>query len=248
MHSAEQTSLLYFNYATPKPFRIYLAQLANGPAGGGRYLQTVMQFQGQFKELGAQVILRLFDQTGEPLTLNLSGHEDTVFEFYVSSLTAKRLISDGFGEELAVGYASIESTIPIAAQSIVRTLNSDGVPIHEAGVEATEGRRTAVIPVEHDPVTGLNSGVAIVNVGDKGGVVTISLVGMKPDEVSFLPSFILEPGEHRAVFITELFDFLVETPFFGSLNVNSQEPAAVTSLRTYNGVSWSSLPVGSSQK
>ncbi len=249
--SAEQTSILYFNYTNPRPFHTYLAQIANGPAGGGTYLQTVLQFQSQFDRGRAEVVLRLFDQAGEPLTLNLSGEENSVFEFDLISLTSRRLISDGVGEELTVGYASIESTRPIAAQAIVRTLGSNGLPIHEAGVEATEARPNASIPVERDPTAGLNSGVAIVNVGDKESVVTIGLLdetGVKPEEVFNFPSFILEPGEHRAVFLTEIFDFLVDRAFVGSLSVTSREPAAVTSFRTYKGVAWSSLPVGSTQK
>jgi len=247
--AAEQTSSFFFNYTNPCPFHTYLAQIANGPAGVGTSWQTVLQVQGLFKSERADVVLRLFDQSGEPLTLDLSGEENSVFEFRLGT-GVKRLISDGTSEELAVGYASIESTLPVAAQSILRTLGSNGLPIHEAGVEATEGKPTVRIPVERNPVAGLNSGVAIVNVGDKKSVVIIGLrdeAGNVPEEVNFL-DFFLGPGEHRAVFITELFEFLVDTPFVGSLSVMSQGPVAVTSLRTYKGVAWSSLPVGSTQK
>jgi hypothetical protein len=248
--AAEQTSSLFFNYTSPRTFRTYLAQIANGPTGVGTSLQTVLQVQGLSELQGTDIVLRLFDQAGEPLTLNLSGEENSVFEFDLFT-GVKRLISDGASEEMAIGYVSIESTRPIAAQAIFRTLDPDGIPIHEAGVEATEGRPTVRIPVEHDPVSGLDTGVAIVNVGEREGVVILSLrneVGAKPEEVGNAPNFILQPGEHRAVFITEQFEFLVDTPFVGSLSVISQEPAAVTSLRTYKGVAWSSLPLGSTQK
>jgi hypothetical protein len=72
------------------------------------------------------------------------------------------------------------------------------------------------------------------------------------------PLLTLAPGEHKALCLSEICDlpghyvyrtsFPFDEDFKGSLQVISDEPVCVTSLRTRRGWLVSSLPVGSTQR
>ena len=65
-----------------------------------------------------------------------------------------------------------------------------------------------------------------------------------PDQgESLQTSFPLEPGQHLAEFIDELFPELVGVDATGTLSVYSELPVVVTALRTQNGYPLSSYPV-----
>jgi hypothetical protein len=92
----------------------------------------------------------------------------------------------------------------------------------------------------------LDSGLALVNSSDRQNKVTILL--FSEDRTLFADrSITLGPKEHRARFLTEMFQFLPPN-FRGSVEISSPEPVASVILRTRRGLAVTSLPVGSMER
>ena len=109
----EQINSLIIDYLEPRSFKKYLPQIAHGRAGDF-LLQTTLQIQNLYasSQVEVWVKLLLFDQAGDPLTLNLNGEENSSFEFTLSYLRLKQLTTEGPADKVAVGYACIESNYP----------------------------------------------------------------------------------------------------------------------------------------
>ena len=139
--------------------------------------------------------------------------------------------------ELQVGYATINadetSSLPVAT-ALFSFRNAQGILVAEVGVEAVEPIRRGRIFVDQD---GTRTGLALANSGDQS--VTAALIlrnaaGLEIDQ----SQLILEPREHIAVFVDELFPGALED-LTGSLTFETeaeeQRLAAVT-LRQSNNV------------
>ena len=248
--NAEQISCLRIEFLEERTFKTYLAQIGDGKTGQ-LVFQTIIQIQNLFGQ-EIEATLRLFDQAGNPLILTLDGESGAEFELTLPYLTMRHLETKGVNEQVSVGYACIESDLPIVAQAIYRVADTTGAAFSEAGVQSDGGKIIHVLSVERDVDTGLDSGIALVNVGDAETSVFVSLIalsGETPEEVQNAPPVVilLQSGGHKALFLSELFAPLADGKFRGSLKIISKEPTAVTSLRTINGILVSSVPVGSTQ-
>ena len=111
--------------------------------------------------------------------------------------------------ELQVGYATINadetSSLPVAT-ALFSFRNAQGILVAEVGVEAVEPIRRGRIFVDQD---GTRTGLALANSGDQS--VTAALIlrnaaGLEIDQ----SQLILEPREHIAVFVDELFPGALE--------------------------------------
>lgn len=255
--AAEQISDIRAEFLSPVKFKVYLPQIVHGRAGNLSF-QTVIQVQsvltGVIADAENAVRLRLFDQTGAPLRMTLDEKEGSEFEFNLgtsprlSTFGSRQLQTAGVSDVI-VGYASIESNLPIVAHALVRVLRSDGLLHSETGMSSGEGRITHVAIVERDPQIALDTALAIVNVGDSDARVEFRLTDETGEALSGSQRrFELRPGEQRAFFFSELFNNFRDSQIRGQVAIWSDKPIVVASLRTFGGLPTSSQAIGSTQR
>ncbi|MGI8782764.1 MAG: hypothetical protein ACR2L2_03825 [Acidobacteriota bacterium] len=250
---AEQISDVWMEFLSPRNFKVYLPQIVHGGTGNLSF-QTVIQIQsllrGENPRTENEVRLRFFDQAGAPLRMTLDGTEGSEFQFRFGSFGSRQLQTAGSSQRVVIGYASIESSLPMIAHAIFRVFRSDGSLQSETGTPSGEGRIIHVAKVERDPQIALDTAFAIVNVGNVEAHLEFRLedeAGQPPRDGS-QERFVLRPGEHRAFFFSELFNFFNDKKFRGHLAIWSNEPAVVVALRTFGGLPSSSLAIGSTQR
>ncbi len=261
----EEVHELWMEPLRPRTFRTCLAQVADGSVGELR-LRTLLVFQNPYESFGdtfaTRVRVSFFDSAGEPLELLPGGSAGAVVEFDRPKYSPHWLESGGPPGGLRVGYATIESSLPVDVLGILQTVSGASEIVSEVGVEAREPKVYQVFPVEWKAAVRLDTGFAIANPGDRETKVQLILYDpstkFKPPWMLNWPRLTLAPREHKAVFLSEICSlpgefrlcrsFPFDEDFEGSLQVISDEPVCVTSLRTRQGWLISSLPVGSTQR
>jgi hypothetical protein len=258
---------IWLEYLVERPFRLYIPQLAVGRVGS-RQLEMLLQLQTLYTWSDQEVVVRFFDSAGEPLELTVDGTPRSDLSLRLAYFLSVRVkITAPEEEGVEVGYAEIESKLPLAAQGIYRVWDEETGQVNEIGIEAQEAKVFHVFPVDWEAQERLDTGFAIVNPGDQPAEVTLRPFDpdnrFKPPWLKNWPQLTLLPGEHKALFLSEICglpqpspliiwcyegSFPVEEDFASSLLVVSDQPVAVTSLRTRQGWLISSLPVGSTQR
>lgn len=267
----EEVHRLWMEYLRPKTFCTCLAQIADGSAGEWR-LRTLLQFQNPYESFrigdtfATRVSVKFLDSAGEPLALPMGGSPKSGVEFDLPKYSPHRLETSGTAGGVLVGYATIESNLPVDVLGILQIIDGGSEVVTEVGVEAKEPKVFQVFPVEWRAGLGLDTGFAIANPTTRETTVQLKpydpKTRFKPPWLQAWPSFTLQPGEHKSLFLSEICGlpepspriswcysgFPSEQDFEGSLQVISDEPVCVTSLRTLRGRLISSLPVGSTQR
>lgn len=254
--TAEEVFDIRAEFLSPHKFKVYLPQIVHGRAGNLSF-QTIIQIQTMLSGVTEDrpVRLRVFDQTGAPLRMRLDDMEGSEFDFKLGSVPtlqtfgSRQLHTTNSSDNIVVGYASIESDLPIIAHAIIRVLRADGSLQSETGMPSGEGRVTYVATVSREPGIELDSAFAIVNVGDSEAKVRFGLTtetGELPDS-DYQKSFVLHLGEQRAFFLSELFTDLREE-IHGQVAIWSDQPIVVAAIRTFRGLPTSSQAIGSTQR
>lgn len=237
----EQIQDLRFEPLTPQSFQVYLAQVASGSAGNLR-IETVVQVQNL---LGGSQTTRIdfFDDNGDPIQVTIDGELVTSLEFTLTS-RASRIFHVGDEGSLQSGYARVESDQPVLAQAIYRVFR-EGELAGEAGIDSASARYSQALTFEL--TSDLELGLAIVNPGAATAHIGVAVINQ--DVTDFVQANVdLEPGQHRAFFISELVESLDQERFPGGVvRITSTQPVAVTGLRTRAGVPSASLATGSTE-
>jgi len=260
----EEVYDLWLEYRDHRPFRTVVAQIAQG-RDSKRGLDLILQIQNLYGRRN-QVTVKFFDSAGQPLELPFEGEWKTSLEFDILQATSVRAETSHSESGVRVGYAILESTLPVAAQAIFRMVDAESKLLSEAGVEARETRVSQAFPVEWRSEERLDTGFAFANPGEREASIWLQLWDsvhpFRPPWMWGWPTLTLAPGEHKAMFLSEICDlpgpgsmvswcsngFPSDQDFEGSIQVISDEPIGVTSLRTLRGYLISSLPVGSTQR
>ena len=250
-------------------FVTYVAQVARGRAGGVA-IETILQVQ-TLLTLRVTGRIRFVDQSGQPLVLTIDGAERSEIDLDLPVAgSARFLVESGDGPPQA-GYVCIESNYPLTASAVYRITSGSspiaqqsGLPISEAGVASDQAKTFHAIAVERLIQEGVDTGIAVANTGQVEARINFLIV---EEDGNFFPDGILnglildlDPGEQVAFFLSEYCqvepaenfttcrsDFLSDSDFRGSIYVQSNQPTAVTTLRTIDGLPRSSLPSGSTQ-
>ena len=90
----------------------------------------------------------------------------------------------------------------------------------------------------------LSTAVAFANPMDERAIVYLRFRFEPVQSEDLYTSVTLEPGQHLAEFIDELFPELANLDTVGTLTIWSEVPVVLTALRTLNGYPMSSYPVG----
>ena len=251
---AEQIDNLILQYVSRPTFQAYLAQIGDGiippgvlPQGSGALRTTILVTN--VSNSTAQGDLRLLESSGAPLGLNLDGTVVEMLDLTIPPSTTLSFTSRGDRDPPSSGYAVIQSNVPVEATAIFQILDDDGNVFTEGGVGSTSGQVSQVGAVQRFVQLGVNSGIAVVNTSDAASDATAFLLTSSGEVIQVEEGQLdLLGGQHRAVFLDELFEDLPEGDVAGSLLVASDQPLAIVVLRTIFGLVSSSLPVGSTQR
>ncbi len=239
----EQIDDFIFDYGSSHVFNTYVSQVAEA-----LQLQTVLVVSN-LSATTADGELRLFDTTGAPLSLDLSGTTASVFPFSIEPFGSSTFNTSGVGPAVSVGYACIEANAPVESTAIFRILDAEGNATSEAGIGGSTGKYISVGVVQRRIEGDINSGIAAVNISPEANSSNIRLLDGNGVEIASDFDFLdLEGGQQKARFLNEIFPDVPAQDLDGTLVITSDKPLAVAILRTAAGLVISSLPVGSTQK
>ena len=239
----EQIDDFIFDYGPSHVFNTYVAQVADA-----LQLQTVLVVSN-LSATTADGELMLFDTTGAPLSLDLSGTTASVFPFSIEPFGSSTFNTSGLGPTVSVGYACIEANAPVESTAIFRILDAEGNATSEAGIGGSTGKYISVGVVQRRIEGDFNSGIAAVNISSEANSSNIRLLDGDGVEIASDLDFLnLEEGQQKARFLNEIFPDVPAQDLDGTLVITSDKPLVVAILRTAAGLVISSLPVGSTQK
>ena len=189
---------------------IYFAQFGNGEGLRSEIVltnpsdsNTVLGSVGFYDDVGQTLSIDITVSTAIDATVSVQTHSlqyaDSA-EFSINPLGSLTLSTDGTGQ-LTVGSAIVSSDERLGG--VIR-FSIEGVGI--AGVGTSESLDSFIIPVTRRE-TGLNTGVAILNVEQNPVSVTLSLYNQNGELVPGGSGSIvdLSPLGHSAKFVSELF-------------------------------------------
>ena len=146
----------------------------------------------------------------------------------------------GLSAALAAGWARAMCSGPVKASLLFRQYDSAGVPVAEAGVNATTVPAKRFVTFAERAAGQPGTGVAYANPSDTAAVVTFTA---RDETGRMLPSInqTLMPEGHGAQNMAGLF---ARSSFAGSLEITSSEPIVSLSLNAEAPPIFSSLPPG----
>jgi hypothetical protein len=240
--AAEQIDDLIFQYMERPRFNTYFAQVAD-MAGFVQTLVVVSNLSNSTAQ-GELRFLRGKEGVGhEPMTMQIDGVQASTFPFTIPPYSSKIFNTGGASAEPKIGYAAIDSSVPVEGTAIFQILEAGKVS-HEAGVSAAVCQSMLVGPVQRQG--SINSGVAVINTNMTEAMdAQILLVDEEGNVVASNQTLLdLGPGGHKAAFLDEIFGDSITANFRGSVIITSSKPVAVVIVRADAGIMRSSLPVG----
>ena len=141
---------------------------------------------------------------------------------------------------LAPGWAKAACTGPVKASLLFRQYNSEGIPVAEAGVNATAVPATRFVTFAEQAEGKTGTGAAYANPSATAAHVTFTAKDTAGQTLASVVRTLLPEG-HDAQVMSALFGF---TNFIGSLEITSTEPIVSLSLNFEATPVFSSLPPG----
>lgn len=246
--SAERIDFLMLEYRSRPQFETYLAQVGDGPPGKGSLQTTVVV--SNLTNSTALGELAFFDEQGQPMQLLVNGTMGSSFDFDIKRFSGRSFATSGTSPNVKVGWAKISSNVPVGGTAVFGILAADGSVETEAGVGTSEGSSYSIGAVQKSIEGSFDSGIAVVNVSDQVASARIEAYDQAGDLVGVNSQLLanLQPGEHVARFLSQIFDSLADEDFDGTIRITGNVPLAAVILRTAKGKVLSSLPVGSTEK
>ncbi len=222
--------------------QVYLPQIADG--AGATTLITLANLSSVVNS-GS---LEFLDESGQPLALEVVGLTDPVssVNFSLQPNGTVKVQTAGNSLDLSSGWARVTGIRPLTATSVFQ-YSDDQVILFEAGVgdsPATGAANLFVTRIGPSAASQISTGLALVNPSDETATVAIQFRRRLPSSATFDTERTLEPGQHIAEFVEELFPGDTDSEAEGYLILRSDIPIALTALRTQNGYQMSSYPVG----
>ncbi len=144
------------------------------------------------------------------------------------------------GAPLAPGWAKAACTGPLKASLLFRQYDSEGMPVAEAGVNATAVPASRFVTFAEQAEGKTGTGVAYANPSETAADVMFTARDTAGQTLASVVRTVLPEG-HDAQVMSVLFGF---TSFSGSLEVTSTEPIVSLSLNFEAAPVFSSLPPG----
>ena len=141
---------------------------------------------------------------------------------------------------LAPGWAQATCSGLVKASLLFRRYDSEGVPVAEAGVNATTVPATRFVTFAEQGEGRFGTGVAYANPSDTAALVTFTVRDAAGQTLASVDQTLL-PNGHNAQNMAGLFDL---SSFTGWLEINSTDPIVTLSLNFEADPVFSSLPPG----
>lgn len=198
-----------------QPEKLYFAHFATG---GGMASEALLV---NLSEAGNSVMtVELFDPSGKPLEADLGGISRSKATITVQALSSKSLRSGDSGTALQVGSVLVSSERP-ATGTILFSSTISGFR-GTAGVGSTPPVTRFLVPVQRDPFSQINSGIALANTTDTAITANLILRNEGGAELS-RRTVTLGPRGQIAQFLEQLFPDadIVTFTFRGSVSATS---------------------------
>jgi hypothetical protein len=246
--SAERIDFLLLEYRARPQFETYLAQVGDGPPGAGSLQTTIVV--SNLTNSTAIGELAFFDEQGQPMQLLVNGTMGSTFDFSIKSFSGNSFATSATSQPVKVGWAKISSNVPVGGTAVFGILGADGSVETEAGVGTSEGSSYSIGAVQKSLEGNFDSGIAVVNISDQVATARIDALDQNGDLVAINNQLLanLQPGEHVARFLSQIFEDLADQNFDGTIRITGNTPLAAVILRTAKGKVLSSLPVGSTEE
>lgn len=245
----EQIDNLTFEYVTREQFEVALAAVGDGPIDATSMFRTTIVISNLTNSTAVGEIA-FFRGEGVATSITVEDEGGLVtensFDFAIQPFRSRTLVTTGESDPIFSGYARIGSNVPVEATAIFQVVTPEGELLTEAGVGSAVGKVISVGAAQRFTVGNLNSGIAVVNLGS--AATTASVRFRSESGATSNIGIPLEPGEHLAKFLSEMFEQFANDDFQGTLTISSSQPLALIILRTVQGLPFSSLPVGSTQR
>lgn len=217
------------------PNYLYFAQFANG---NGLASMVTLTNPGSSP---VTVGLSMYSDDGSPFNLNLAGDPPVadITNFTIPPLGTQTLTTDGQGALMSgwlkVGYSSTLSGVVLFSAP---GLGSTGVG---------DGRSLtgAITPVFRNTGTGLNTGVAVINIGSSTATVTLTLHRPDGTAAGAPVTKTVAVNGHFALFLDALFPGVDTSNFKGSLEIRGGGNSIVAMALRIGGGEFTTLPVAS---
>jgi hypothetical protein len=201
---------------------IFLANPGGSTATGGIAFTT---------SAGSPFNISFVDEGGSSVS---SGN---TIPFSIPPGQSRKLVSTSTGS-LSVGYAIVSASADVKGTAVFSQFAPNGVLIGEAGVPsaAAVGRQAIFV----DTQSGFSTGVAYANPNSSPAAITLQLVGADGSPIGAPTSRTLQPNEHTAAFVNQL--FASAPAFAGTMQITSSTPLAAIALRFAPSGSFTTLP------
>ena len=238
----ETLSIIYYEYQEPRPFKVIFPQIAQGSISGAGIECDLNLFWDR------SVTIKTLSLSGEFLSPPIldAGSEFTLASEPVDGQNHFKSTTIPGGEELTVGYVVAESDYPLDGQVVYRTTDADG-KVYEADIRACTGGHYLKIPFELNQAENLNAALAIVNPANVEAEIEIHVHDAVETytERGNPPTFTLQAGEQRALFMWELWNEMPSEDGNYILELRSTVPFAASAFYTRNWIVVGNLPVWS---
>jgi hypothetical protein len=246
----ERIATIFYEYNTPRPFRVILPHIAHGTISGASIDSDLSLFWDRLANVKLYSTLGEIPSNpylGEGNNFQLQYDEMTggVYKGFPTQFHFKSSTIPGIND-LTVGYVVAESDYPIDGQVVYRTTDSDG-KVYEADIRGCVPETYLQIPFELNQSENLNAALAIVNPSDTVAEIEIHVNDSEGSYTEFWepPTFTLQPGEQKALFMHELWDEMPSEDGSYILQLRSAVPFAAAAFYTRNWIVVGNLPVWS---
>jgi hypothetical protein len=218
---------------------LIFAQIADGVVPGvGTHKATLIALNPN--DAAVTVSLEFFQSPGgDPFPIDIGIGPLPAFDVTIPAKSQVVFTSSG-GRPATAGWVRMRSQSRIGGLAIFQFFNPTGAFVTEAGVAASPLARHFVVPVEFRD--GFESGLALVNPSESASA-AVTLRLRQSNQIIGTETRQLGPRQHSALFLRELFPSQVTAGFQGTIEVESNEALAATTLRTLRGLQTSTLPV-----
>lgn len=242
----EEIDDLHVEFLERQPTVVYLAQIGNGAIPGVGALQTTVVVTN-LSNSTAEGELAFFASDSSPLELQFGSESGSVFLLGIPPGASVSFTTGG--QDLKVGYARVTSSVPVEATATFRVVGLTGNVLTEAGVGSARPALLQVGAVQKERAQDFDSGIAVVNVGDERANAVLELLNPAGQVIATNDEIVnLNSGAHTAAFLSQIFPSVANQDFEGSIRIRSNQPMAAVILRAKQGLVYSSLPVGSTEK
>jgi hypothetical protein len=219
---------------------VIFAHIADGAIGGtNQFMQTSITVVNDSTYMVAAT-LQFYENAGGALTLTIDKVSDSSFSFSLSPGQMKRLVTSGTGS-VKSGWALLRSDQPLAATCSFSLRTTSGGILSDVGVE--ESFENTEFTLFADTIGNADTAMALVNPSETDpATLTLELYN-STGAVKDSRTVTLQPREHLAKFVTEVFrETTGISEFEGSLVVKGNRPVAGITLRTL-GALLTSVPM-----